>query len=834
MVGIRGETVGTAYVRILADGSELGDGIKDEMRQHEDAFKAAGRRDGKIYRDAFDESLSKVPQSSSLTEALHKSIADADATRMFFSEAQWKDLETEIHQRYGHVGEVATASLEAEFRRKGSLDGMVEAVENLGPRIERATQKIMDDEKKVIEQAKKDVDGFERAWRQDFDRISKDTSNSIRTIRTEFEKMDDTIAKINSTSKTMILEQSRGWEEVDKKFQLSLRDIERLNKEVDKSSPIFTRAGHRIEGMSVSIGRLFGKGSRNNFLNFFGSVIANILHVGGKILSFVGAVGNAVGTFFRTMSTDLEENNKLWTRLGVSITTAIGAGTAETVATAGLNIVVSLIAMAGAIGLVIFSAGTLISVLILLSGAIIALGATISFALVGAVAALGGAILPLAALLGGTILAITQLDDAGGAVEKQFKNIKNSAKDLRDVFTHAAFKGIAKQFKIVNEVLKRTKPLVRSVGDGLRRAFIEVIDDLDSPAFNKFLEDFTTFLPRAMESLGRSTGNFFTGMSGLLRGMRPLIMDFLHWIEDLTQRFSDFTNSGKGQHAIKEFFNDAKQSAEALGDFLIQLGGLIKDLFTAGQDTGDSIFTSMADGLRDIRDWLKANPDAVANFFKDSKEFALDLGHAIRDIAKAIRQIDTPQTRAAAKGLIKAFGGFFLLTADIVSAFIWMAHQIINILGIIVSATLVTFSKILHGMAIFEGPWSHTLKDASAEFDDFAEGVIAKFGDIDHGLDAVETAFDQFNPSLDVNITPAMQKLQNLEDRIRSINNIRVGAGGQSGPPPPAPDTPPHQHGHGHQNDRTVQVGGVTIMTTTADPAAVASEVINKLVAFGY
>src|SRR5687768_1075502 len=100
---IRGETVGTAYVRILADGSSLPDDIEDQLRDHADAFRAAGERDAQAYTDAYEKHMN-VPGRLQMEEALFGAIADADITREFFEGDRWKDFEREMEVRFGEVG----------------------------------------------------------------------------------------------------------------------------------------------------------------------------------------------------------------------------------------------------------------------------------------------------------------------------------------------------------------------------------------------------------------------------------------------------------------------------------------------------------------------------------------------------------------------------------------------------------------------------------------------------------------------------------------------------------------------------------------------------------
>jgi hypothetical protein len=80
-VGIRGETIGAAYVRILADGAGFSKDVEREMRKNEPGFRAAGERSSKAYREGFRKEAEKQGKDPvrSLEQSLKKGAGRFDA-----------------------------------------------------------------------------------------------------------------------------------------------------------------------------------------------------------------------------------------------------------------------------------------------------------------------------------------------------------------------------------------------------------------------------------------------------------------------------------------------------------------------------------------------------------------------------------------------------------------------------------------------------------------------------------------------------------------------------------------------------------------------------------
>lgn len=792
MVGIRGETVGTAFVRILADGGELGDDIERQLREHEDAFKAAGERDSNSYTKAFDKAQKDSPTWAKLTQSLNKAVANSDVTADFFNGPGWKNFQESMEKRFGpDIGRRLILGIESEFRRSGSLSGLTDEIEtNLIPRVAR-----------IVEEIGAQTDEVATTTERDNNRIS------------------------------------RSFSAIGRAFRNGQKDVDRF---------------------AVAIGRFFGKGSRNNFLNFFGSVITNALRFGNTVIevfegvfSVVGKVFSGITGFIGDFRKQMAQGSSAAEAFFTTLSTGAGEGVFTTIATGGANLVIGLALLAGALGIVVISVGVLVSALILLGGTIIALAATIEFALIAAVAAIGPLLLPLAGIIAGIIATVFEFKHATGELKTSLAKVKTAAKGLFAEFKSTAFKNAPKLTDKVSAAMDRLEPITRRAGRGFNRFASIVIDSLTSPEIQKFEDRFARFLPSAMGRLGDIFSNTFEGLAGILRASIPLANQLLGWLQKITQNFSDFTNSKDGQKAIRQFLRDAADSARSLGRFLGEAAGLIQDLLTGGQDTGDSLFNSMADALARVRQFLQENPDALKNFFTDAKNFAEQVGHAIEDIADAIDKIDTPQTRRAATALIGVLGQIILIAAQVITWFQRIAGAGIDMAGFVIDAfvgmatgAIRSLQKIVDGFGHLAGiipGLDPGINAAVHKFDEFADGAVGDLNGISDHYHALTDAISK-TPTMDIDTGPALGKLNVLSSVIHTIQQAITNAqahaaavaqnhGTQN------TDTGPHTGGSQDEGvangSRTSDRVTINVITPTTDPKAVATETVNRLVAFG-
>lgn len=771
------ETVGTAFVRVLVDGDELPQGIRDQLKESEKDYTAFGRRHSQAYADAMEEEFSG-PSGRRMTQALTEAVARGDLTDAFFEGDNWKKFEKSLKYRFGISGEVAAKQMVLEFKKHGRLEGLESAIEDITPRIVKATEDIHRETEKAFKETEQAAADFEKEWRRELDAIDKDAKRLSLNIERDFDHIDKTIDQTTHTIVLSAQERVKAYDGEIKAVERVVAANKRMSKstrdssvDVDHQTNVLRKSARMLDTVGGTMARLFGKGARNNFLNLLGRIIALPVTIISGALNGLGIVADAAKNFFSSFSRDASSAESA----AVRFTTAMGAeslaGAFGNLATGGAAAAVGLGLLALALGVAAASAGAMISALVLLSGVLIALASTVSFAVVAAFAALAPVLLPIAGIIAGIVAMVFRFNSATGALKRSMDSVRKTAKGLFATFNERAFKGTDRQVSLINRALTRTKPLVAAAGDGFRGFLNEILKGTTHPAFKAFIDDFAKFLPDAMTKLGSIFSQTFAGIGGILRAAIPTAESFLTTLDNLTARFAAFTNSTEGQGAIKSFFDDAKASAISLGEFIKQLGGLVGDLLGAGRQAGNNIFDSMANGLERVRAFFDNNPDALRNFFRDSQEFARQLGESIRGIADAIDTLDTPQNRKiatevfggigdAAKLAARAIALMSLEASYVAEGFVLMARISLQAVAGLVDGVRILVQGMLDDLAsiTIDIPGFPSFDDAAESFRRGSADVSESLHAIIDDLDGVDSKIDEFQRHVNNALHPDAKK----------------------------------------------------------------------------
>ncbi len=706
MAGIRGESVGTAYVHILADGSGLPQSIRDEFKDAKGEFEQAGESDSERYSKGFEKQLKK--DKGKIREQQEKNLTIAagrmDAIAKQVTGDYFKSLKKSLRSRFtGETGDTEIAdrifkSLVGDFEKTGSFKAINDKLKNIQVLARQATAEIMADEarhdavrKRQLAERERDLNrsltqmvaaekrassasaglDADRARRKraqnaqelrDFDKLFKDMGKAVsdndKALRAaETDRMSrlrnlsiltDKLTKGEKASNAERNHTLKLIRELNVEFSKTLRvgdgdksevgdTLHNLETRLRTLNPGLSNFNNRLDGVSVNVGRTFGRGSRNNFLNFFGGMLEGTTRLAFALPKLAEKV-TAFGSGFANAASGTSRLGSAFSALG-----ATGASAGASLAAVGVAAAVLIVVLP-----------IIVSAALLLGGVLIALASTISFAVIGALGALAGLVLPLVAGFGALGIAIASMDDkTKAALQRGLRPLIAEFKSLGKVAAGEIFRDAGAQAARLAPIFRGLEPLVRGVSRAVRDVGVGFIDALEGPGFKNFRKAMEGFLPDAIRSLGKIAAQTFGGIGGLLVGMIPITQRFLAWLEKLTARFSDWANSAKGKSEIENFFERAGDSARSLGDFLREVGGLIKEVLTAGQGTGDSIFDKMAVSIKSMTDHLKENPEALSDFFKDVGDFADGLGTVVITIGKIIDAMDSPASRAGAEALLK-------------------------------------------------------------------------------------------------------------------------------------------------------------------------------------
>ena len=176
----------------------------------------------------------------------------------------------------------------------------------------------------------------------------------------------------------------------------------------------------RINRSGGFVGTIFGKGSRNNFLNFFGSAVGGLVNMLSVPFTLMSKLAGGVS--------QLAEGFKVLRLGGASTMEALSALAARAAPAA----VAGLAALAVAVAAAAVALPILVSGLWLLIGALTALVGSISIGIVGGLLALGPAIAGLAAGLGAAFLVFQRMGKEGTKAAASLDRIKKAFADLGD------------------------------------------------------------------------------------------------------------------------------------------------------------------------------------------------------------------------------------------------------------------------------------------------------------------------------------------------------------------------------------------------------------------
>jgi len=154
-MAIGGETIGRAYVRILADGSGFGDDVRRQMRANDDDFEQAGEQSSAAYRRGFSREMRKngvLPQRD-IDNAVREGAGRWDAGGHVLGSAMLDGVRDELEARFPNdIGTTIFRNLRDQFE-SGEIDftGLKRSLRNLRPQVAKATDQIIADQKSRFE-----------------------------------------------------------------------------------------------------------------------------------------------------------------------------------------------------------------------------------------------------------------------------------------------------------------------------------------------------------------------------------------------------------------------------------------------------------------------------------------------------------------------------------------------------------------------------------------------------------------------------------------------------------------------------------------------------------
>jgi hypothetical protein len=140
----RGENIGDAYIRIHADGANIGDDIRDSLRGEDDAIRGAGDEHGDLYAEHFAKSWEKRIKQGEMREAWKKGMGDKRAVDEFIHGGVFREFRSKLVAAHGEVGARAGKKFEQDLIRGVDFDTIRRRMNNILPEIARATDWVLE------------------------------------------------------------------------------------------------------------------------------------------------------------------------------------------------------------------------------------------------------------------------------------------------------------------------------------------------------------------------------------------------------------------------------------------------------------------------------------------------------------------------------------------------------------------------------------------------------------------------------------------------------------------------------------------------------------------
>ncbi len=620
--------VGEAYILMRGDGTLL---KRD--------FQKAGHEAGSAYSDAFDDEL-KTAESGTLTRFrrnLAQATADVDFSRFrkeFGSvEKTFEGLNREL----------------VEMRRSGSL-----TVDQVN-RIKKELLEWAEAETEVAEQAKK-LSDQQKSLTQFF----KDQEAGLKNLTLAEKKRLAAVA-----------ESARAYDSYNRNIEFSARKAEKAILEQDRAfysyaqnirfsidrdaEPAILRLGRRLDDVGDrfviygdKVGRVFGKGSRNNFFNILGRSVGAL--VTGPMRLFVetaGKVSQVVGIMGKDFQLARLDGLGFGAAIGKSLQGALKAG------------LPGLAALAAGIAALAVILPTTVALLFTLAGALTAVVGAITLGVLGGLLAL----VPVIGAIGGALIvmgvAFARAGKEGTKAAKAVKSLKESFKDFGESVKGTSDAVVEAFAGTAEKLLSQMTPFFVNMGEALAEVATHFGKLLDNPLVKNVITELSTVLPRIFENLGKGMNNMLVGLLGFFSAILGPVERMSDGFARIGTRFREFALSAEGQNKIADWFDTAWGAAEDLWTILGNVFTILGKIFTSGTEgPGQGFLDYLVEVTEKFDKWLSTpeGKSALEDFFVRVEEFMITAKDAIEEFGTALDELDTEKAAKDAQAFADAMG----------------------------------------------------------------------------------------------------------------------------------------------------------------------------------
>jgi hypothetical protein len=693
-MSLRGETVGRAFVKILADGSGLAESIKEEFRKAEPEIRTSGEGQGKAYDKALakgtkdndkfvksmDDKLATVKGrmeanantigndfqktiSDKVTQMLSGSEFDAGAREigdrvaknltegLNSGDIKNADFFTEINKAVKQIqADVVAADRKAEQEAKAHAAETIRIADDAARR-ERQTE--------INRQRQQEADrrasfARQRADLAKFGREMSDLSQRVSFLGTADRRGTESRSALLRDIHAL----SGGMHEVEgaaDHFGVRLRLMgERLvegSAKTKQGQTALSKFANEFDKVGESVGKVFGAGSRNNFFNVIGNVVGGIASLPGSVAKLVdGAIKGvqAIGNFAKdalgwvkqlgVQSNEAFQEVEQGASGAEEALVSVGkeaAATGEAMASTGPGgMAAGAAAIAVALLTLPIAIGTVISAFSLLLGGLTALASSLAFAVVGALAPLAGALFPIAIGFATIALAMSKWSAENKANSKAVSKAQSSV-DAYQKAVNNAVPGTKAYTKATHELAAAQENLAKAQkgsGDSISAGMTRLKAALNGLK-TAAAEGIFGKTPAQTQQVGHIIENLATGLNKI----KPL---FTIVGAGLRGFFADLSGGldkkgGGFDNFIKVMSTSLPGQIAALGRITQSVFGVIGGLFTSLQPVTGQFLNNVANLVETFNKWINSakGQSALKDFFDRAFNSASKVWDIIKQLA---------------------------------------------------------------------------------------------------------------------------------------------------------------------------------------------------------
>lgn len=590
----RGSLVGDAYIRVHADTRFMA----REIRR--DAI-AAGKLSGDEYSNNFSKRLmaKRIQIKNAARDALSEALVSGDFDRLF--------------KKSGVTIDEFTAGITRDLK-KMSKQGRISNLDlsDSLTTLDRWQNRAAASARKLAEEV------------------------SAKKVATEMAQHAKAVER-----------QSAAWATYGRNLLVGTKNMRNGETRLGRFTNAIRRGSDRMDLFAIAAGRAFGKGSRNNFLNFTGTVVKGLADFMVLPLKGLGHLIDGVHDLGAQFSALRANGSSFASALTQTLAPAIGSAA---LGLAGLGI---------AIGLTAFALPLLTSALLLLAGAITAVVGAITIGLIGALLPIGPII--LAALAGLTPLIFFFRD-----LKKEMRGATAVVKSMNINLDRLAKKVRPAMMKVATETAALFAQITKSVGPFISQMALvgaEIVHSLRNalrdPDTKRFLRAFGTTLPKIFRSLGFGLNELGIGLIAFFKPILPFALKLADNFNSLMTTFRIWAESGKGQNSIAHFMDVAWTAANHLWHILSSVVSILGKVFLAGTEgPGGDFLKWLDDTLTKFDKWLNTpeGKTAIEGFFVRVRDFMIGAKKVAGDLLTAVGKITSPESQKELNDLIDAMG----------------------------------------------------------------------------------------------------------------------------------------------------------------------------------